>query len=152
MGNPVLIGQYDYTLDTKNRLVVPPRFRELLTQEKGTHIIVAEGIDEECIYFFLPTLWEQFLVDLKELAKKMPDKGSARAAFRHFFNSARELEVDDQGRILVPESMKEHARLKKDVMVTGSGNKAEIWDSERYRHMDKDAKPKLKKLAAEMGF
>ena len=152
MGNQVLTGRYDYTLDTKNRLVVPPNFRDLLTQEKGTHFNIAVGFDGD-LWLFLPSQWEQYQDHMTEAAKGMKDKAAARAATLQFFSSAERVELDDQGRILVPERFKEAAHLKKDVVVAGAGAKATIWDADRYeQHVKKHAKPALELLAKEMGI
>ncbi|MDE2292558.1 MAG: division/cell wall cluster transcriptional repressor MraZ [Elusimicrobia bacterium] len=148
----VLTGRYDYTLDSKNRLVVPPTFRDLLTQEKGTHFMLAQGFDGD-LWLFLPSQWEQYQNHMNEAAKGMKDKAAARAAMMQFFSSAERVELDEQGRILVPESLKAHAQLKKDVVVAGAGAKAAIWSSDRYeQHVRKQAKPALEMLAKELGI
>jgi MraZ protein len=152
VGNPVLIGQYDYTLDDKNRLVVPPRFRELLNQAKENTFVLAKGIDD-CLWLFLPSQWESFMTEFKDAVKNMKDKGAARAAQREMFRSAEEVKVDEQGRVHLSDTLKGYARLKKDVVVAGAGSKAEVWDSERYRqYMDKQAKPAFAKIAKELPF
>lgn len=150
MGNPVLIGQYDYTLDDKNRLVVPPRFRDLFTQEKASHFVLAKGIDD-CLWLFLPTQWESFMTKFDEAVKGTKDKSAARAAKRELFRSAEEVKLDEQGRVLVSETLKGYARLKKDVVVAGAGDRAEVWDSERHRqYTAKQAKPAFEKIAKEL--
>lgn len=152
MGNVVLTGKYDYTLDTKNRLVVPPSYRKLLDQEKGSHFMLAQGFDGD-LWLFLPSQWEQYQNHMNEAAKQAKDKAQARAAQVEFYSSAFEAEVDDQGRILVPEGHKEHAGLKKEVVVAGAGAKATVWASDRYEtHRKKRAKPALDMLAKELGI
>ncbi|MBI3298524.1 MAG: division/cell wall cluster transcriptional repressor MraZ [Elusimicrobia bacterium] len=152
MGISVLIGKYDYTLDDKNRLVVPPKFRKLLEQEKGSHFFLAKNVDG-CLSLFLPSQWEGHLMKFDEAAKTQKNATAIRAAKRDLFNTAEEALVDEQGRILVPESLKEQAHLRKDVIVAGAGDKAEIWDAQRYeRHMAKQAKPAFEKVAKELAF
>lgn len=152
MGNVVLTGKYDYTLDGKNRLVVPPSYRKLLDQEKGTHFMLAEGFDGD-LWLFLPSQWEQYQNHMNEAAKTMKDKVAARAALTKFYSSASEAEVDDQGRVLIPESHKAHAHLKKEVVIAGAGAKATIWAFDRYeQHTKKKAAPALEMLAKELGI
>lgn len=149
MGIPVLIGQYDYTLDAKNRLVVPPRFRELLTQEKASHFVLATGFDE-CVWMFLPSQWENFMTQFDEQAQGVKDKDSVRHARRQLFSNAEEVAVDDQGRVLVSEKFKVHGGLRKEVVVIGAGKKAEVWDAGRYSsYTSKKAKPAFDKIAKE---
>lgn len=152
MGNVVLTGKYDYTLDTKNRLVIPPSYRKLLDQEKGSHFMLAEGFDGD-LWLFLPSQWSDYQNHMNEAAKGMKDKVAARRAVNLFYTKAVEAEVDDQGRVLVPESHKEHAGLKKEVVIAGAGAKATIWDAADYdRHVKKSAKPALEMLAKELGI
>lgn len=145
----VTIGRYDYSLDPKNRLVVPGRYREALLEEKGRHFIMAVGLDR-CIWLFLPSQWEAFLEDSKTSTRDMKGE-KARAVKRHIFSSAIEAELDEQGRLLVPQHLKEHAGLKKDVVVSGAGNKAEIWDSKSWEaYSRKQAGPSFESLAADL--
>lgn len=148
----VMTGKYDYSLDAKNRLVVPHHFRDLLTQEKGSHFIMSMGFDGD-LWLFLPSQWEQYQSDVKEKAKTMKDAKAARAAQMNFFSMAERAELDEQGRILVPERLKAHAGLKKEVVIAGAGNKATVWDAARYEeHMKKFAKPAFDMLAKEIGI
>ena len=126
----LLIGRYDYSLDPKNRLAVPPRYREALGAEKARTFFLTSGM-EGCLYLFLPSQWEKLLSDDLKMFS-LPDKEQERAFKRKFFSEAVEVEPDAQGRILVPQYLKEHAGLKGDVLVQGAGRRAEIWDSGRW--------------------
>ena len=126
----LLIGRYDYSLDPKNRLAVPPKYREALAQEKAKVFYLTSGM-EGCLYLFLPSQWEKMLEgDLRMFS--MPDKEQERAFKRKFFSEAVEVEPDAQGRILVPQYLKEHAGLKDQVLVQGAGTRAEVWDARRW--------------------
>jgi transcriptional regulator MraZ len=141
----LLIGRYDYSLDPKNRLAVPPKYREALAQEKGRSFFLTSGM-EGCLYLFLPSQWEKLLADdLKTFS--LPDKEAERAFKRKFFSEAVEVEPDAQGRILVPQYLKEHAGLKADVLVQGAGNRAEVWDARRWTDYErKMVAPAYKKI------
>ena len=131
----LLIGRYDYSLDPKNRLAVPPKYREALAQEKGRSFYLTSGM-EGCLYLFLPTQWEKLLADDLRVFS-LPDKEQERAFKRKFFSEAVEVEPDAQGRILVPQYLKEHAGLKDEVLVQGAGNRAEVWDRRRWESYEK---------------
>lgn len=133
--NSLLIGRYEYTLDPKNRLSVPPRFREALLQEKGDRLFLTSGL-ESCLYLFLPSQWERLLAnDLQ--AFSMADKEQERAFKRKFFAEACDVEPDGAGRILIPQYLKEHAGLKASVYVQGAGKRAEIWDVSKWNAYSK---------------
>jgi MraZ protein len=127
----LLIGRYEYSLDPKNRLGVPPKYREALAQEKGKTFFLTSGM-EGCLYLFLPSQWNKLLEnDLQAFA--LPDKEQERAFKRKFFSEATEVEVDSAGRILVPQYLKAHAGLKDTVLVQGAGKRAEVWDSVKWQ-------------------
>ena len=141
----LLIGRYDYSLDPKNRLAIPPTYRETLAQEKGRSFYLTSGMDG-CLYLFLPAQWEKMLADDLKMFS-MPDKEQERAFKRKFFSEAVEVEPDAQGRILVPQYLKEHASLRFDVLVQGAGNRAEIWDTKRWAAYEKSTiAPAYKKI------
>ncbi|MDD5628584.1 MAG: division/cell wall cluster transcriptional repressor MraZ [Elusimicrobia bacterium] len=131
----LLIGRYEYALDEKNRLAIPPKYRELLTQEKAKSVFVTSGM-EGCLYLYLPSQWNN-LVENGLQAFAMADKEKERAFKRKFFSEAVEVELDGAGRLLVPQYLKDHAGLKGQVLVQGAGNRAEIWDSRRWQAYEK---------------
>lgn len=131
----LLIGRYEYSLDGKNRLGVPPKFRDAMLQEKGSHLFLTSGFDG-CLYLYLPSEWERLNQnDLQTFT--MADKEKERAIKRKFFSEAIEVEMDSAGRILVPQYLKEHAGLKDRVLVQGAGKRAEIWDVQRWNSYNK---------------
>lgn len=131
----LLIGRYDYSLDPKNRLPIPPKYREALAEEKGRSYFLTSGM-EGCLYLFLPSQWNRLLADDLKMFS-MEDKLQERAFKRKFFSEAIEVEPDAQGRILVPQYLKEHAGLKTTVYVQGAGKRAEIWDSRRWSEYER---------------
>ena len=126
----LLIGRYEYSLDSKHRLSVPPKFREALEKEKGDRLYLTSGL-EGCLYLFLPSQWNKLLEnDLQ--AFSMANKEQERAFKRKFFAEAVDVELDSAGRILIPNYLKDHAGLKSTVLVQGAGKRAEIWDEARW--------------------
>jgi MraZ protein len=126
----LLIGRYEYSLDSKNRLAIPPKFRDALKAEKGDRFYLTSGL-EGCLYLFLPSQWTR-LLDNDLQAFSLPDKEQERAFKRKFFSEATDVELDAAGRVLVPAYLKEHAGLKSGVLVQGAGKRAEIWDAARW--------------------
>jgi len=146
----VTIGHYEHKLDSKNRLAIPPKYREALIAEKGSHFTLALGIDD-CITLFLPSQWENYLNSLNQEIRAYKNRSQARAIKRHIFQSAVEAPLDSQGRVLVPQNLKDHAKLTKDVVVTGVGDKAEIWDRKNWEKYHKtQAIPSFQKLAKDL--
>jgi len=131
----LLIGRYEYSLDPKNRLGIPPKFREALLQEKGTRLYLTSGM-EGCLYLYLPSQWNR-LIEGGLAAFSLPDKERERAFKRKFFSEATDVELDSAGRILIPQYLKAHAGLKGKILVQGAGARAEIWDSGRWNAYSK---------------
>lgn len=112
------------TLDVKGRLIIPKQFREQL----GESFMMTKGLDG-CLYVFPMDEWNAF--EQKLAALPLTNK-NARAVVRHFAAGASLCEVDKQGRVLVPEVLRDFAHLQKDVVVEGSMKKIEIWSREQY--------------------
>lgn len=145
---PALIGRYEHTLDDKNRMFVPSRYREMLHAEGGRHFILSMGLDR-CVYLFLPSQWERLLSQSQELFQ-FKDKRRQRAVKRVLFSSAQEAGLDEQGRILIPQHLRLHGGLRRELMVVGTGNKAEIWAKAGLRSQEKSAQTVFKQLSADL--
>ena len=120
----MFMGEYNHTLDAKGRLIVPSKFREVL----GDGFVVTKGMDG-CLFVFANSEWQAFAEKLHTLP--MIDK-EARQFTRFFLAGAAEVEVDKQGRILIPANLRDFAALEKDVVLIGVGGRVEIWDKQRY--------------------
>lgn len=139
-------GEYTYNLDGKNRVFVPARFRDELKKEKEDHFMLTIGLDH-CLYLFLPSQWEGLLGNNMQVFQSA-NKEEERAFKRFFFGNAVEAPVDDQGRILIPQNHKTHASLRKNLMIRGVGNKAEIWDAQRWtKYKTEVAEPSFAKFS-----
>ena len=117
-------GEYNHTVDTKGRLIIPTKFRDGL----GEEFKVTRGLDG-CLFAFPLGEWEKFEEQLRSLPLT---QSNARRFTRFFFFFSMSCELDRQGRILLPQSLREFAGLEKDVVLTGMINRVEIWDKQRW--------------------
>ncbi|MDO8804401.1 MAG: division/cell wall cluster transcriptional repressor MraZ [Elusimicrobiota bacterium] len=141
-----LYGEYSYVMDAKGRVFVPSRFRDELRKEDKNYFMLSIGLDR-CLYIFLPSKWEELLANNMAIFKS-ENKEEERAFKRFFFSNASEARVDEQGRILVPQNQKVYASLKKDILINGVGNKAEIWDAQAWKKYKKDVmEPSFEKFS-----
>lgn len=117
-------GEYSYNVDPKGRVGIPQKFREIL----GNRFIVTRGLDE-CLFVYPMEEWEKFSQQLKSLPISNPN---ARQFVRFFMSGAVECELDKQGRILIPQTLRNYVGITKEVVVTGVGQRAEIWDLKKW--------------------
>ena len=120
----MFMGEYSHTIDTKGRLIIPSRFRE----ELGETFVVTKGLDG-CLFVFSDEEWKAFEIKLKSLP--LTNK-NARQFARFFVAGATPCELDKQGRILLPATLREFAGLEKDVVLTGMLNRIEIWSKDKW--------------------
>ena len=120
----MFMGEYNHTVDTKGRLIIPSKFRETL----GDEFVVTKGLDG-CLFVYDNTEWTSFEEKLKSLPLTNKD---ARQFVRFFLAGAGSVEVDKQGRILIPSNLREFAGLEKDVVLVGVGSRIEIWSKTKW--------------------
>lgn len=134
----MLIGEYKHTLDDKKRISLPSKFRK----EIGKKIVITHGLDQ-CLFIYSMTEW-------KEISKKIGELGMGQADRRGFnrfmLAGASEISVDSVGRILIPEHLRDFAKVKSKVVFTGVYNRIEIWDDKLW----KQYKEKVMKGADDM--
>jgi MraZ protein len=133
------MGEYSHTLDIKGRLIFPAKFREML----GEKFIATKGLDG-CLFVYTQEEWAILENKLKQLPLAKPE---ARAFVRFFFAGAAELEVDKQGRVLLPNNLREHAKLDKEVIVIGVSSRIEIWGKEAWNEYNNQISPEVTKIA-----
>ena len=119
----MFMGEYNHTIDAKGRLIVPAKFREQL----GEAFVITNGNDG-CLNIYTNEDWETFLEKLSLL----PNNRDKREIVRVFVSKANTVEVDKQGRILVPPALRVKAGLEKDVVLAGAIDKVEVWDKNRW--------------------
>ena len=120
----MFMGEYNHTIDAKGRLIIPSRFRELL----GEEFVLTRGLDG-CLSIYPMDEWAAFEEKLRALP--LTNK-NARTFSRFFVAGATSCELDKQGRILVPATLREFAGLEKDVVLTGNIHRIEIWSKEKW--------------------
>ena len=142
----MFMGEFDHTTDPKGRLIVPSKFRE----ELGDTFVVTEGLDG-CLLAYAKPEWDRVTTGLRELS--LVNK-NGRQFIRFFFAGAAEIEMDKQGRILIPEKLREFAGITKDVVSVGADNKLEIWSKDRYEGLEtpSDAMDEIMERLSEMGI
>lgn len=120
----MFMGEYSHTIDPKGRLIIPSKFREQL----GDEFVLTKGLDG-CLSIYPMNEWEKFEEQLRSLP--LTNK-NARTFSRFFVAGATSCELDKQGRILVPVTLREFAGLSKDVVLTGNLTRIEIWSKEKW--------------------
>ncbi len=138
----MLLGEYRHNVDTKGRVSVPSKFRGDL----GQSFVVTKGLDN-CLFMYSKQEWETFENKLKELPLTNND---ARSFMRFFFAGAAECEVDKQGRINIPQVLRDYAGIKKDVVIVGVSTRAEIWDSSNWDSYTSSDSLDVSQIASQM--
>ncbi len=122
----MFLGEFEHTLDDKNRLTLPAKFRDAF----GGGAVVTRGMDG-CLNVYAKNDWERFVSD--RLGELDPFSGEARQIERFLFSGAAEAEPDRQGRVMIPPALVQHARLSREVVVAGVRDHVEIWDRAQWR-------------------
>ena len=122
----MLLGAYDHTIDDKNRLTLPAKFRQAFADG----VFVTRGLDG-CLFAYRREDWDR-LVESR-LAPLDPLSPETRRLQRFFYAGASESELDKQGRVMIPAQLIEHAKLGREVVVAGVNDRLEIWDRAAWR-------------------
>lgn len=139
----MLIGEFSHTMDVKGRMIFPQKLRENL----GDAFILSKGLDD-CLFVYSLEEWNT----LTDKIKAMP-LSKARNIQRFLFSGATQVEPDKQGRILIPNNLREYAKLDKEILVVGASNRAEIWSKAQWdlvcSNMNSDS---IVEVMDELGF
>jgi len=120
----MFMGSYEYKMDDKGRVLVPPQFKE----ELGEKFIITRGF-ENCLFVYPISEWNRIS---KELEKIPLSSKELRYFTRIWFSSAQEITIDQYGRILIPNDFRKYANLNKEIVFIGVLNRVEIWDKEMW--------------------
>lgn len=115
----MFMGEYEHNIDDKGRMIIPSRFRK----ELGSPFIITRGLDG-CLFIYPSSEWERLEHKLKSLPFTKKD---ARAFTRFFFSGASECELDKQGRVRIPMTLREYAKLEKECVIIGVSTRVEVW-------------------------
>ena len=130
------LGEFEATVDSKSRFLLPAGFRKQLA-EAETKFVIARGF-EKCLTLYPLTSWEPIIGKISRLNDFDP---KVREFRRQFLGGATEVELDGAGRMLLPQTLKEHAGLGKDIILVAAVDKIEIWDANKYKKFFEDFSP-----------
>ena len=133
-------GLYEHTLDSKDRLTVPARFRAALADG----VVLSKSFDT-CVWLQTPDSYEQLSDQF--LAPHSPFSSQARQIRRHFHGGAFDEKLDSAGRVRIPKPLLEHAGLKGECVVVGGGEYLEIWDAEAWAAQEAELTEKAPEIA-----
>ncbi|MBL7081435.1 MAG: division/cell wall cluster transcriptional repressor MraZ [Candidatus Omnitrophica bacterium] len=139
-------GEYSHSIDRKGRLVLPSKFREIAQSNFIERFFLTRGLDR-CLFMFPEDEWRT----LEQKFKNLPiTKQQSRAFNRLFFSGAGDIVPDKQGRILVPQYLKDFAAIKRDVMIIGVSNRIEIWAINLWKEFYSNNQPAFESIAEEL--
>ena len=134
----MLIGEFTHSIDDKNRVSLPSKFKT----EMGSRVILSRGL-ENTISVYTESSWK----DMNEKLSQLSITKEADRKFKRFMLSGEEFDLDKQGRIRIPEFLKEYAGIEKKLVWVGLGDKAEIWSEERWNKYISETVSEVEKIS-----
>jgi MraZ protein len=141
------IGQYDLNLDEKNRVNIPAKFRKALESSKESALVLSLGL-ENCISVYPISHWEK---EIKRLNEFDTNKAVNRNFIRAIAANAFDTTMDKQGRIIIPNHLKQYASLEKELIIIGVFDKIEIWNKALYEKNMLGTIKNIDQLASDLG-
>ncbi len=139
----MFIGEYQHSIDPKKRVALPSKFRG----ELGSRVVVTRGMDK-CLFVYPMKTWEKLAEKLGSLPV---GEAGTRSFIRLMLAGAVDVDIDKQGRVLIPDYLKEYAGLKKEVTVAGLFDRLEIWDKNKWNLYKKKAEKNSDEIAEQLG-
>jgi len=139
----MFIGEYQHNVDSKKRLALPSKFRK----ELGRKVVVTRGLDK-CLFVYPLNTWNEIA---KKLGTLPMGESGTRSFVRLMLAGATDVEVDKQGRVLIPDYLKEYAGIKKGVIVAGLFNRLEVWNESKWKLYRNKAESKTDDIAEQLG-
>lgn len=142
----MFIGEYSHSLDNKGRIAIPVKFRKELTGGA----VVTRGLDN-CLFLYTKNEWSKLA---EKLAALPISQSNSRAFARLMLAGAMDVEIDNQGRAILPEYLRQFAGLKKNVVIAGLYSRLELWDEEqwkKYKNQTEAASSEIAERMAELG-
>lgn len=140
----MFIGEYNHNIDQKGRLAIPVRFRNQL----GEGGVITKGLDN-CLSLYTASAWEKQVAKLEQLPQT---QAKSRAYSRFILAGAFAVETDKQGRVVIPQALKEYAGIKGAVIVTGLGDHVEVWDTKAWDEYRQNIEKDSVNIAEELGI
>ncbi len=139
----MLIGEYTHTQDEKKRISLPAKFRK----ELGKKVVITRGLDN-CLFMYTMKNWEVVAEKLGSLSMGASD---TRGFNRFMLAGAVELEIDSNGRILIPEFLRDYAGLSRNVVFAGVHSRVEVWNEDKWREYQSKILKSADSLAEKLG-
>ncbi len=139
----MFIGEYKYSIDAKGRVAIPSKFRANLV----SGCVVTRGIDN-CLFIYPRQEWEKLA---QKLASLPISQSNSRAFSRLMLAGAMDLEIDKQGRVVLPKYLREYAGLKTKAIIAGLYNRLEVWDSQKWDRYKKQTESSSADIAEQLG-
>lgn len=139
----MFIGEYSYSIDEKKRLAIPAKFRQIL----GKKAVITRGLDN-CLFLYPLKEWQKLAEKLSRLPLAQSD---ARGFARLMLIGAMDVNLDNLGRILIPDYLKKYALLKKKIVIAGVYNRIEIWDERNWEEYKKKTEAGIGNIAERLG-
>lgn len=135
----MFLGKYQHSLDAKGRVTIPARLRELL----GDRFIATRGLDN-CIFLYPLDEWQ----NIEDKMRTLPfTRADVRSFMRKFLSAASELELDKQGRTVLPSNLRDYANIFVDIIIIGVGTRVEIWALDRWESYAEDSDASYEAIA-----
>lgn len=139
-------GEHQHSIDNKGRLVLPSRFRETAKAHFIEKFFITRGLDK-CLFMFSEDEWRTQEAKFKSISFT---KQQARVFNRIYFSGAIEASFDRQGRMLIPQYLKNYAGIKRDVVLVGVSNRIEIWSKDAWQKFYADYQPSFEQIAEQI--
>ena len=136
-------GEYSHTIDSKNRVIIPSKFRETIREKGIEELYLTRGLDE-CLFLFSANQWRLQENRFKAMSFT---KSEVRKFTRQFFGGASEVIPDKQWRILIPDYLKEYAHLSRDIKIVGVADRVEIWDRSKWEEFYRISRERYEDIA-----
>jgi len=136
-------GTYIHSIDTKDRFILPSKFRDKIKELGSRKFYLTRGLDG-CLFLFSYEIWRDLEDKLKSLSFT---KQQSRFFNRLYFSGAQEVEIDSQGRVVLPDYLKEYAGISKDIVIIGVADRIEIWARNKWDKFDEDNRERFEEMA-----
>ena len=141
-------GEFEHSIDRKGRLILPAKFRETAKNQFVEKFFITRGLDK-CLFMFSEEEWRSQENKFKTMSFT---KQQSRIFNRLLFSGAVEIGPDKQGRILLPQYLKDFADIKRDVMIVGVSNRIEIWAKDKWRDFYSNSRQSFEEIAEKLMY